>query len=105
MKRKRPLPPLQFQIITIIGAREKAGREIRDALRKRGVQQSLASFYMLMKRMKDVGLVKRRSEQLFVKGHAATQSYYKVTGKGNTAFEATREWYGVQLPLEPGLGW
>lgn len=97
------LTHFQFAVIEALGARERAGEEVRDALRVRGIRQSLAAFYMMMKRMEDAGLTKGRYELIEVGGYRAKERRYQVLGKGLKARERALEWY--KPSIEAALGW
>ncbi len=98
------LTHVQFAVIEALGARERAGDEVRDALQVRGIRQSLAAFYMCMKRMEDAGLIKGRYELIDVGGYRAKERRYKVLGKGSVARSRALEWYSAERSTVPGLG-
>ena len=98
------LTHIQFAVIDALGAREQVGEKVRDALRVRGIKQSLAAFYMLMKRMEDAGLVKGRYELIQVGPYRAKERHYKVVGQGFKAREKALEWYQPTTEAIPRWG-
>lgn len=97
------LTHIQFAVIEAVGARERSGEEIRELLRGRGVRQSLAAFYMLMKRMEDAGLIEGRYKLIDVGGYRAKERRYKVLRAGFNAREKALGWY-ARKPVVVRMG-
>jgi len=87
------LTHIQFAVIEALGDQERFGKEIRKYLRKRGIRQSLASFYLLMKRMEVVGLIDGRYTSASVRTSQWQQRCYKVLRAGFKARDEVLHWY------------
>jgi len=96
------LTHLQFLVLTTLMSSEKAGSEIRDELKKEGAKKSLASFYQLMARLEEAGMVHGRYEPIEVDGYLVKERRYKVKGQGKRAWNQTRNFY-TRLPLALGV--
>jgi DNA-binding PadR family transcriptional regulator len=91
-----PLPPLsslQFSVLTALLAAPRNGRELRRALRERGVRRTLAAFYQLMARLEDAGFVEGWYEQEVIRGQLIKERHYRITAAGTEAWQATRKFY------------
>lgn len=88
-----PLTDLQFIVLQVVAARERSGREIRDALLQEGERKTLAAFYQLMSRLEDGGLVKGRYVRIEVGGQSVNERRYKITDSGLRSWHTTREFY------------
>lgn len=88
------LPHLQFAVLSELIAREKTGRDIREALKtKHKVKRSSPAFYQLMGRLEEAGMVEGRYEQSTVDGQPIKIRWYKITAPGNRAWHSTRDFY------------
>ena len=87
------LTRLQFDIIDVIGAQRMSGRDVRASLAARGIKRTLAAFYQLMSRIEEGKLVRSELEQKVENGFTIKERIYRVTGKGVTAWNRTREHY------------
>lgn len=107
-----PLPEishLQFQLLSILGAKELSGRELRAALAAVKHRKTRAAFYQLMDRLTQQGLIRLRVVQVPVGGGASVpEHYYKLTGAGQRAVRETLRFYEAQRASAegwmPGLG-
>ena len=94
-----PLPPLsslQFSVLAALGAAPSNGRELRRALRERGVRRTLAAFYQLMARLEDAGFVDGWYEQEVIRGQLIKERHYRITAAGAVALQATRKFYAEE---------
>lgn len=83
---------LQFAVLCAVGASARSGAEVRRLLGKSGHQRSLPSFYDLMARMEDGGLLKGWYEQIEVGGHKVRERRYQLTGSGFEARNYFTKW-------------
>lgn len=83
---------LQFATLCAVGATERSGAEVRNALAKLGHKRSLPSFYDLMARMEEGELVKGWYEQIEVDGYKVRERRYRLLGKGVDARNAFVKW-------------
>ncbi len=91
-----PLPPLSSLQFSVLGALLGApcyGRQVRKALRERGVRRILAAFYQLMARLEDAGFVEGWYEQEVIRGQLIKERHYRITAAGTAAWQATRRFY------------
>ena len=91
-----PLPPLthlQFAVLDALGAQERSGREVRAALRERGIRKSGPGFYQLMARLEDAGFVKGWYDQKVIDGQIIKERRYKMLGAGAKAKDRTWDFY------------
>lgn len=91
-----PIPDLthlQFAVLDALGAREKAGRELREALKARGIRKTGPAFYQLMARLEEAKFVKGWYEQKAVEGEVVRERRYKILGAGLTAWQEVRDFY------------
>ncbi len=87
------LTPLQFLILSCLTSHHEAyGHSLRASLRKEETKaRSGPSFYMLMTRMENASLVKSRYERNEDGGWVTTQTVYRITKKGISAFKGFRK--------------
>ncbi|MHC4178705.1 MAG: hypothetical protein ACYSWU_14435 [Planctomycetota bacterium] len=99
------LTHLQYLVLTILMGSEQSGRHVREELEERyGHKRSLASFYQLMSRLEDAGMVKGCYERKTVEGHTVKERRYEVLGHGIRAWERSRDFYANAAALrDPGL--
>lgn len=91
-----PLPNLshlQFQILDCMGSHEITGRDLRAALKEKGVSKSGPAFYQLMNRLEDSDFVKKRVEPKNIEGQEIKESLYKIGGLGIEARHAAYQSY------------
>jgi len=82
----------QFAVLCAVGATERNGAEVRAALERLGHKRSLPSFYDLMARMEEGGLLKGWYAQIEVDGYKVRERRYKLLGKGVDARNAFVQW-------------
>jgi DNA-binding PadR family transcriptional regulator len=91
-----PLPTLthlQFSILQSLLNGEKAGREIRDELRKAGEKKSGPAFYQLMSRLEESKFVGGRYDEKVIEGQMIRERRYKILGNGLKAHAHTAQFY------------
>jgi len=103
-----PLPDLtslQFLVLQILGGVKRSGREIREKMAGEGVRKSLASFYQLMARMEDGGLVEGEYHKIEVAGQPVQERRYKITANGIRSYNEARTFYAnaPKFGLKGGL--
>jgi hypothetical protein len=84
---------MQFLILSIIGGREKSGREIRGELARRNVRKSGPAFYQLMARLEDDRMVSGWYEQKIVDSQVIKERRYRLLAPGVRAVNDTKEFY------------
>lgn len=84
---------LQFLTLDLLLRGERAGRTLREEVRRFGVRQSLAAFYQLMARLDRDGLVVGWYEQVTIGGQVVTERRYRLTAAGRAAWAETRAFY------------
>lgn len=89
-----PITHLQFAILSIIGGREKTGREVRAELAERRLRKSGPAFYQLMARLEDEKMVKGWYTQKVVDGQIIKERRYRLLAPGVRALNDTRLFYG-----------
>lgn len=85
-----PIPKITFLHLAVLGALmggELPGRTIRQRLEAVGHHKGLASFYHLMGRLEDEGLVKGTFQSEYIDGRPSRERVYAITGDGVAAFE------------------
>lgn len=87
------LSHLQFQILDCMASKEITGRDLRAALKEKGIKKSGPAFYQLMSRLEDSDFVKKRIEPKNVEGHEIKESLYKISGLGVEARYAAYQSY------------
>lgn len=87
------LTHLQFAILTVLVAGQRAGREIRGRLLDLGAKKSGPAFYQLMGRMEDAGYVTGWYEQEIVESQIIRQRHYRITAGGGEAWQSARNFY------------
>ena len=87
------LTHLQFLVVSQLLPGDMTGRGLRDGLRGHGVKKSGPSFYQLMSRMEDAGLVKGWYEQQIVDSQIIRERHYKLQAAGRKAWRISRDFY------------
>ena len=93
MKSDSPLPHLQFAVLGILGARKRPGREIREELRDLGLKKTGPTFYRLMTRLEESGLVEGWYEQEVVDGQMLRERVYRGRPAGVRAWQRTSDFH------------
>jgi DNA-binding PadR family transcriptional regulator len=86
---------LQWLVLSALLEGDRAGYRIREVLAKHGVQKSGPSFYQLMARLEDDGLVKGWYVEKVIAGQPIKERHYKLTGKGAKSIEEVTQFYQV----------
>ena len=89
----KPLPHLQFAVLGVLGAGDLPGREIRAQLDSLGVEKSGPSFYRLMARLEESGLVDGWYEHEVVRGQILRERLYRSTAAGRRARDRTADFH------------
>ena len=98
------LTHLQFCVLTILLNSELSGREVRERLKKDFKEKrSLASFYQLMSRLEESGMIEGHYKTTSIVGQGIRTRYYKIIGHGVRAWEQTRDFYAAAAKVQPGV--
>ena len=84
---------LQFSVLASLRGGELSGKAVRAQLAGLGLRRSGPAFYQLMSRLEDAGLVAGRYEQQVIDGQIIKERVYTITGQGEKAWQATRDFY------------
>ena len=101
-----PLPDithLQFLLIAALLDGERSGRDLRELLEREGHRKSGPAFYQLMARLEDAKLVTGAYKQKVVEGQIIKERFYTVTGAGQAAYAAVRDFY-ASIATRQNLG-
>lgn len=88
-----PLSHLQFAVLDALGTNTMAGKQLRENLAANGIKKSGPSFYQLMARLEEAKLLEGRTDQKIVDGQIIKERFYRVTGEGSRAMNATARFY------------
>ena len=91
-----PLPDLthlQFQVLDILGGVARPGWAVREKLKEVGESKTLPAFYQMMARLEDSNFVKGEYRKVEIDGHPVNERWYKITGHGLKARQATLDFY------------
>ena len=91
------LPHLQFAVLGVLRGGRRPGRLIREELAKIGISKAGPTFYRLMARLEEAGLVKGWYEQEVVKGQIVRERSYEALPAGLTSWDRTRAFYLVVM--------
>ena len=92
------LTPLQFLTLNLLFVGPQTGKQLREALRARGVRQSPTAFSRLMMRMIVANHVDPRVEISVVAGQPVRHHLYEITDLGVLDWTAAQKFY---LNLRP----
>ncbi len=84
---------LQFIILGLLNEGTSSGKELREELRRAGVRHSGPSFYQIMARLEDAGLVTGAYKQREVESHVVRERWYELTTPGLEAWRLSSEFY------------
>ena len=87
------LPRLQFAVLGILSARKLPGRDIRDELRALGLKKTGPTFYRLMTRLEESGMVEGWYEQNVVDGQIFRERIYRALPAGLRAWRKTSDFH------------
>lgn len=90
---------LQFLILGLLMEGETPGHKLRDLLAKQGIKKDGPAFYQLMARLEDDKLVEGWYAPRIVGDQKVKERRYKMTGRGESAWEATSEFYARNTKL------
>ncbi len=97
------LTHLQFYVLTILLNSRQSGREVRARLdTDHGVKRSLASFYQLMARLEESGMIEGHYQTRSIEGQGIRTRYYEIQGAGIRSWEQTRDFYMAAAELQTG---
>jgi DNA-binding PadR family transcriptional regulator len=88
---------LQFAVLGLLHDQTRAGRDIREELRRFGVRRSAPAFYQMMARLEDAGYVEGWYEQKVIEGQLIKERSYRLRPAGARAWAATRDFYAASL--------
>lgn len=66
-----------FVLCSLIG-RERSGRDLRKALKRKGLKTSLAGFYSIISRLENSNSISCRHEHKKVFGIAVIERFYRI---------------------------
>jgi DNA-binding PadR family transcriptional regulator len=84
---------LQYLALGVLLPGERAGRDVRDVVRRFGVRRSRAAFYQFMARLERDGLVEGWYAQVQVGDQRVTERRYAITAAGRRAWKETRAFH------------
>lgn len=84
---------LQFLVLGMLLGQARAGRDIREDMRRHGVRRTAPAFYQMMARLEDANLVEGWYEQHVVDGQLIKERHYRLRPAGARAWTATRDFY------------
>ena len=87
------LSHLQFLVVGTLRGSAMPGRRVREQLKAFGVRKSGPSFYQLMARLEDTGLVEGSYHQEIVDSQIIRERHYKLTAEGSRAWDGSRDFY------------
>jgi len=87
------LTHLQFLVLDIVRSSQISGKDLRAALAKEGVRKTGPAFYQLMSRLEESHMLEGWYEQQVVEGQMLKERWYRISGDGVLAFEATENFY------------
>lgn len=90
---------LQFLILGLLMDGETPGHKLRDLLAKQGIKKDGPGFYQLMARLEDDKLVEGWYASRVIGDQKVKERRYKMTGRGESAWEQTRNFYARQANL------
>ena len=96
---KTPLPHLQFAVLSILAETELLGREVREQLASLGLKKAGPTFYRLMSRLEESGLVRGRYEQEVIDGQIVRERCYSSTAKGKRERDRTANFHERVISL------
>ena len=82
---ERELTHLQVTYLSALRDGKKLGKQLRGRLRRRGVRGSNGSFYRVIKRLKDNGLVNSERVPEEMAEHRRQEVFYELTDTGSAA--------------------
>lgn len=94
---------LQFLVMGTLLNGDESGQKIRAELAKHGVRKSGPSFYQIMARLEDDGLVKGWYDQYVLDGQPIKERRYKLTAQGHRAWERTSDFYLSSIAAYQGV--
>lgn len=95
---------LQAAILDSIGAREVPGHELRERLKKLGINKSGPAFYQAMARLEEAEFVTGRYEFEVVEDQSLRRRVYKITGNGLKALQAAVSFHQSLAFAQGGFG-
>lgn len=90
------LTHLQFLVLAVLSSNEMKGKELREALKKEGVNKTGPAFYQIMSRLEEAKFVESWMTQEIVEGQIIKEKNYKITGLGERSaklrYSQTTSW-------------
>lgn len=87
------LSHLQFLVLAQLRGGERAGRDIRETLKRFRVRQSGPAFYQMMARLEKARLAEGWYTQDVVDGQVIKERRYRITTEGRQAWQQCRAFY------------
>lgn len=102
MKKIPDVTPLQFLVLSIVGADPVPGKQVREQLaRSFDKRMALPTFYDLMSRLEKLGFIEGWYEQRIIAGQGIKERYYRITAQGSKVWEQTRDFF-ANTASQPG---
>ena len=89
---------LQFLVLAMLRGGPRLGRHVRRGLASHGVARTAPAFYQMMARLEDAGLIAGEYDQKIIGSQIIKERRYTLTGDGESAWKATRDFYLEALP-------
>ena len=87
------LSHLQFAVLSVLGAAQMSGKDVRAGLGEFGLKKSGPAFYQMMARLEEAKFVEGWYTQEIVDGQIIKERQYKITGPGIRAFNRAKRFY------------
>ncbi len=89
------LTALQLAVMFRLMGGELSGRDLREQLRKHGIKKDGPTFYMMMARLAEAGMVRLIDSDKVAGGHRVKERRYELTGGGLEAVGELRRIQGL----------
>lgn len=84
---------LQYLALGVLLGGERAGRDVREEVRRFGVRRTRAAFYQFMARLERDGLIEGWYDQVRVGDQMVTERRYRITAAGKRTWKETRAFH------------
>ena len=88
---KWDLTAMQLAVLFQLMNGELSGRELRERIRKHGIDKDGPAFYMMMSRLSDAKLVRLINSKKVAGGHRVKERRYDLTGEGMRTLESMQQ--------------
>ena len=89
----KPLPNLQFAVLSVLAGDVLSGRDVRARLAALGLKKAGPAFYRLMSRLEESELVTGWYEQETIDGQIVRERFYRATADGKRARDRTARFH------------